>query len=87
MNRPTLRCRQLSPRLFSIICRSALSVTLSHRDREDQRLLGQVKHSWFESGDVYGYRKIHLNLGDVVDGSMKPRMIAELVLDALLAAV
>ncbi|MFT6431778.1 MAG: hypothetical protein ACJAXR_003033 [Halopseudomonas sp.] len=47
----------------------------------------QVKHLWLESGDVYGYRKIHLDLGDVIDGSMKPRMTAELVLDALLAAV
>ena len=29
----------------------------SARDREDQRLLGLIKHAWLESGGVYGYRK------------------------------
>ena len=30
----------------------------SAREREDQRLLGLIKHHWLASGTVYGYRKI-----------------------------
>jgi len=31
----------------------------SAREKEDQHLLGLIKHAWLESGGVYGYRKIH----------------------------
>ncbi|WP_139798934.1 IS3 family transposase [Andreprevotia lacus] len=34
----------------------------SPRAREDQRLLGQIKQAWLESGCVYGYRKVHDDL-------------------------
>ena len=34
----------------------------STRGREDQRLLGLIKHHWLASGAVYGYRKITLDL-------------------------
>ena len=34
----------------------------SVREREDQRLLGLVKHHWLASGGVYGYRKVTLDL-------------------------
>ena len=34
----------------------------SARDRDDQRLLGLIKHHWLASGAVYGYRKITLDL-------------------------
>lgn len=34
----------------------------SLRAREDQRLLGQIKRAWLESGGVYGYRKVHDDL-------------------------
>ncbi len=34
----------------------------SAREREDQRLLGLIKHHWLASGTVYGYRKITLDL-------------------------
>jgi putative transposase len=34
----------------------------SARAKDDQRLLGLIKHSWLESGGVYGYRKIHADL-------------------------
>jgi putative transposase len=34
----------------------------SARAKDDQRLLGLIKHSWLESGGVYGYRKIHDDL-------------------------
>ena len=34
----------------------------SARAKDDQRLLGLIKHSWLESGGIYGYRKIHDDL-------------------------
>ena len=34
----------------------------SQRHHEDQRLLALVRPSWFESGRVYGYRKVHHDL-------------------------
>jgi len=34
----------------------------SRRHREDEVLLGHIKHAWLESGGVYGYRKIHADL-------------------------
>jgi putative transposase len=37
----------------------------SARAKEDQRLLGLIKHSWLENGGVYGYRKIHVDLREV----------------------
>ncbi|WXM97422.1 IS3 family transposase [Escherichia coli] len=36
----------------------------SQRHQADLRLTGQIKQFWLESGCVYGYRKIHLNLRD-----------------------
>ncbi|MDP2538167.1 IS3 family transposase, partial [Alteromonas stellipolaris] len=30
----------------------------SKRQLEDERLMGLIKHSWLESGCVYGYRKV-----------------------------
>lgn len=36
----------------------------SQRHQADLRLTGQIKHFWLESGCVYGYRKIHLDLRD-----------------------
>ncbi len=34
-----------------------LSEPQSARAKDDQRLLVLIKHSWLESGGVYGYRK------------------------------
>lgn len=34
----------------------------SQRHLADQMLTGQIKQFWLESGCVYGYRKIHLDL-------------------------
>lgn len=42
-----------------------LSAPQSARAKDDQRLLGLIKHSWLESGGVYGYRKIHDDLCEV----------------------
>ncbi|WP_375377994.1 IS3 family transposase, partial [Klebsiella pneumoniae] len=36
----------------------------SQRHQADLRLTGQIKQFWLESGCVYGYRKIHLDLRD-----------------------
>ncbi|HBS0629803.1 TPA: IS3 family transposase, partial [Klebsiella pneumoniae] len=36
----------------------------SQRHQADLRLTGQIKQFWLESGGVYGYRKIHLDLRD-----------------------
>ena len=36
----------------------------SQRHQEDQMLTGQIKQFWLESGCVYGYRKIYLDLRD-----------------------
>jgi putative transposase len=35
-----------------------------HAPSGDLRLTGQIKQFWLESGCVYGYRKIHLDLRD-----------------------
>lgn len=37
----------------------------SPRAKEDQRLLGLIKHAWLESSGVYGYRKITHDLRDL----------------------
>ncbi|AWE04722.1 IS3 family transposase [Klebsiella pneumoniae] len=36
----------------------------SQRHQADLRLTGQIKQFWLESGCIYGYRKIHLDLRD-----------------------
>ncbi len=34
----------------------------SARQKDDERLMGLIKQFWLESGCIYGYRKIHLDL-------------------------
>lgn len=46
----------------------------SARAKDDQRLLGLIKHSWLESGDVYGYRKIHADLRELGEGCGRHRV-------------
>ncbi|KAB0910910.1 IS3 family transposase [Cronobacter sakazakii] len=41
-----------------------LQLPHSQRHQADLRLTGQIKQFWLESGCVYGYRKIHLDLRD-----------------------
>lgn len=48
--------------------------TLSDRDREDQRLLGLIKHAWLESGGVYGYRKVYQDLREACEACGKHRV-------------
>ena len=38
---------------------------LSPRAKDDQRLLGLLKQAWLESGGVYGYRKLTLDMRDL----------------------
>ena len=46
----------------------------SPRTKEDQRLLGLIKHAWLESGGVYGYRKITHDLRDLGERCGKHRI-------------
>lgn len=46
----------------------------SPRAKEDQRLLGLIKHAWLESGGVYGYRKITHDLRDLGERCGKHRV-------------
>jgi len=46
----------------------------SARQSDDERVLGLVKQSWLESGCVYGYRKITLDLRDIGETCGKHRV-------------
>lgn len=51
-----------------------LACPQSRRRREDEVLLGHIKHAWLESGGVYGYRKIHTDLRELGVGCGKHRV-------------
>ncbi|MBU1285786.1 IS3 family transposase [Pseudomonas sp. NPDC079086] len=55
----------------------------SARAKDDQRLLGLIKHSWLESGGVYGYRKIHDDLRELGEACGKHRVARLMRLDGL----
>ena len=38
---------------------------MSRRAKDDQRLRGLLKHAWLESGGVYGYRKLTMDMRDL----------------------
>lgn len=46
----------------------------SQRAKDDQRVLGLIKHSWLESGAVYGYRKVHDDLRELGEACGKHRV-------------
>lgn len=46
----------------------------SAREREDQRLLGLIRHYWLASGTVYGYRKITLDLREAGETCSRQRV-------------
>ena len=46
----------------------------SDRDRDDQRLLGLIKHSWLESGSVYGHRKVTTDLRELGETCSRHRV-------------
>lgn len=46
----------------------------SARQRDDERLSGLLKHAWLESGGVYGYRKLTLDMRDLGERCGKHRV-------------
>ncbi len=60
-----------------------LSEPQSARAKDDQRLLGLIKHSWLESGGVYGYRKIHDDLREVGEDCGRHRVARLMRLEGL----
>jgi len=44
------------------------------RAQDDQRLLGLLKQAWLESGGVYGYRKLTLDMRDLGETCGKHRV-------------
>jgi len=55
----------------------------SPRAQDDQRLLGLLKHAWLESGGVYGYRKLTLDMRDLGERCGKHRVARLLRLEGL----
>ncbi|MCK9798033.1 IS3 family transposase [Pseudomonas sp. MAFF 302030] len=60
-----------------------LSEPQSARAKDDQRLLGLIKHSWLESGGVYDYRKIHDDLREVGEDCGRHRVARLMRLEGL----
>ena len=46
----------------------------SKRAVDDRRLLGLLKQAWLESGGVYGYRKLTLDMRDLGEGCSRHRV-------------
>ena len=64
-----------------------LRTPLSRRARDDQRLLGLIKHAYLESGCVYGYRKIHGDLRELGERCSRHRVGRLMKLEGLRAQV
>jgi putative transposase len=56
---------------------------LSQRALEDERLLGHIKHSWLESGAIYGYRKVTDDLRELGEACSKNRVYRLMKLERL----
>ncbi|BEP96338.1 IS3-like element ISSod17 family transposase [Acidovorax sp. A79] len=56
---------------------------VSSRGKDDQRLLGLLKHAWLESGGVYGYRKLTMDMRDLGERCGKHRVARLLKLEGL----
>ncbi len=59
----------------------------SAREREDQRLLGLIKHHWLASGTVYGYRKITLDLREAGEHCGRHRVLRLMKAEGMRAQV
>ena len=55
----------------------------SLRAKDDQRLLGLLKQAWLESGGVYGYRKLTLDMRDLGERCGKHRVARLLKIEGL----
>lgn len=51
-----------------------LQSPVSDRGKEDQRLLGLIKHQWLASGSVYGHRKVTKDLRDLGERCSRHRV-------------
>ncbi len=60
-----------------------LSEPQSLRAKDEHRLLGLIKHSWLESGGVYGYRKIHDDLREAGEDCGRHRVARLMRLEGL----
>ena len=56
---------------------------MSLRAKDDQRLLGLLKHAWLESGGVYGYRKLTMDMRDLGESCGKHRVARLLKIEGL----
>jgi len=56
---------------------------LSPRAKDDQRLTGLLKQAWLESGGVYGYRKLTLDMRELGERCGKHRVARLLKLEGL----
>ena len=59
----------------------------SVRARDDQRLLGLIKHCWLESGSIYGHRKITKDLRELGETCSKHRVARLMKQEGLRAMV
>ncbi len=59
----------------------------SLRARDDQRLLKLIKHSWLESGSIYGHRKITKDLRELGETCSKHRVARLMKQEGLRAMV
>lgn len=59
----------------------------SARDKNDQRLLGLIKHSWLESGSVYGHRKVTTDLRELGETCSRHRVARLMKSEGLRAMV
>ena len=59
----------------------------SARDKDDQRLLGLITHSWLESGSVYGHRKVTTDLRELGETCSRHRVARLMKSEGLRAMV
>lgn len=59
----------------------------SARDKDDQRLLGLIKHSWLESGSVYGHRRVTTDLRELGETCSRHRVARLMKSEGLRAMV
>lgn len=59
----------------------------SVRKREDERLLGLIKHHWLASGGVYGYRKVTVDLRESGETCSRHRVLRLMQCEGLRAEV
>lgn len=60
---------------------------VSARKREDDRLLGLIKHHWLASGGVYGYRKVTMDLRESGETCSRHRVLRLMRTEGLRAEV